>query len=242
MVPITSCSPKTIPVRFTGARRWIPLLSILVTIVLAAGCAGQPEGDSGADNASDRSSSAESANGPTGENTAHPEKTAPEDASEAGSEKNQNRSGAATEDRAGGAGAQAGDGEAQAGAAAAGDGEARAGNIVAGDGNGGKAEARAEGASRTGKVRLRITSTRGAEFSGTCAVNGKKEDIGGQAPKRLVYRTDGGKLECGIQSRGSGTLEVALIGGGFRAVQSINSSQSAVNLTYSSSGVSVTTQ
>jgi len=225
---------------FSAARGVILLLAMLSFALLATGCGGQPQSSSGENPASSEPASTQ------------PEKTTsqPKEArSDNGPEENK---GAAASDQ--GAEARAGNavaknGEARAGNAVAGDGEARAGDAVAGNGEAragkavagaGEAKARAGNASRTGKVRLRISGTQGTEFGGTCVVGNEKEDISGQAPERFVYRLKGRELQCEIRLRGPGELEVALIGGGSRAIQTINSGQSAVDLAYSSSGVSVT--
>lgn len=214
--------------------------AILITIV---GCGGeQPQGNAGQDRTSGKRDEMQ-----TEMTTAQPKDA--EDRSEAGaktdSEDDGDRSDRGARSQAGNDQAQAGNAvsgneKARTGDAAAGAGKARAGNIVVGDG--GDAEAVANGGSPAGKARLRISGSPGTAFSGTCDVGGKKEDISGRTPEKFVYRLRGKKLECSIRPRGPGRLEIALSGDGTRAVQAINAGQGSVNLTYSSSGVSVSSR
>jgi hypothetical protein len=71
----------------------------------------------------------------------------------------------------------------------------------------------AEGGNRSQGITIEIGGDPGTNFSGRCSVGGEEKVIGGRVPARYVYEPHGGKLECEIRKRGTGTLEVVLAAG-----------------------------
>ncbi|HEX5913228.1 MAG TPA: hypothetical protein VFY54_08885, partial [Rubrobacter sp.] len=67
---------------------------------------------------------------------------------------------------------------------------------------GGLKTAKGEGAdasASSGEVTLKIKSSPGTEFSGTCIIGGKEEKISGRVPKRFIFEPEGQRLECEIR-------------------------------------------
>jgi hypothetical protein len=99
-----------------------------------------------------------------------------------------------------------------------------------------------DGGKRAQGITLEIGGDTGTNFSGRCSVGGKEKVIGGRVPARYVYEPDGGKLECEIRKRGTGTLEVVLSAGdNVRSVQRTSAPGGTIHFAYSGSSISSST-
>ena len=146
---------------------------------------------------------------------------------------------------AGNGGAKAGDavardGEARARNAAAGDGEARAGNVVAGEGRGGVGSGES---SSSGRVILKVGGKPGTEFSGTCVMGGREEDLAGRVPGRFVYELAGRNLECEVREAepSAEELEVSLGAGSLRRETMVRGQGDEVSFALTEQGTAFST-
>ncbi len=109
--------------------------------------------------------------------------------------------------------------------------------FVADDGR----RARAQEEAGPKEATLRIDGEPGTEFSGSCAVGGEKDDLGGRVPQQISYRFVGEEIECEVHQQSEGALEVVLESGGDRSEQRIESRGGAMKFTYSDDSISSTT-
>jgi hypothetical protein len=100
--------------------------------------------------------------------------------------------------------------------------------LVANDG-------RRSGAQEAGpkEATLTLNGEPGTEFSGSCAVGGAKDELGGRVPQQISYRFVGEKLECEVHQRSAGALEVVLESGDDRSEQRISSQGNTIKFSYS---------
>lgn len=139
----------------------------------------------------------------------------------------------AEEDRAGTGGATADKSATRAEGKPAGKGKAgtkRGKAGPAGEGSGGKG--------RAGEARLKIGGKAGTEFSGTCSVGGREEDVSGWVPARYEYELNGRRIECEIRTEDGGSLKVTFTAGGDRVRQKIKGRAATFRFVYSADGTS----
>lgn len=108
--------------------------------------------------------------------------------------------------------------------------------FVADDGR--RASAQEEGSK---EAMLKIEGEPGTEFSGSCAVGGAKDDLGGRLPQQISYRFVGEKLECEVRQQSEGVLQVVLESGDDRSEQRISSQGGTIKLAYSEDSISSST-
>lgn len=91
------------------------------------------------------------------------------------------------------------------------------------------------------EVTLAIQGEPGTEFSGSCAVGGEKDELGGRVPQEISYRFAGDKLKCEIDQESAGALKVVMEAGDDRSVQRISSRDGKIKIAYSGDGFSSST-
>ncbi len=142
---------------------------------------------------------------------------------------------------------RAGNGGARAGDVVAGDGKVRAGEAVAGNGKakvgdvmaGGKEGWEEDAGVRPGRLRLKIGGSPGTQFSGTCAIGEKEQEISGQTPARFVYEPEGREVACEIQNGApdAGPLKFSVTAKGGNQRQKVKVTGDTIS--FSSSGDSI---